>query len=78
MVSAQVWREVARAMLLREAEATTRLDRDDDGQTFTVGFAPDAPRCGWCGVHLTGRQRKFCSRKCTVSQQNRDRARRRA
>lgn len=34
-------------------------------------------RCGWCGEPLTANQGKFCSRSCTVRQQNRTRARQR-
>jgi hypothetical protein len=36
---------------------------------------PNGRRCQWCGEPLTGSQRKFCSRSCTVRQQNRSRAR---
>lgn len=70
-------RMLVNAMMLREAESTTRLARSDgDGQTFTVGPPTPAPaRCRWCGTLLTGRQQRFCSRACTVRQQNRDRAR---
>jgi hypothetical protein len=34
-------------------------------------------RCRWheCRLPLTARQARFCSRACTVRQQNRDRAR---
>lgn len=65
--------------------------RGDDGNLYvTVDFGNDATwpflvseldlvpaRCGWCGEELTNGQAKFCSRSCTVSQQNRSRARRR-
>lgn len=31
--------------------------------------------CDWCGEALTKRQKRCCSRSCTVRCQNRDRAR---
>lgn len=64
---------------------------DDGNQYVTVDFGTatwiylvteldevgTARPCGWCGTALTANQGKFCSRSCTVRQQNRNRARRR-